>query len=101
MSSSAETNGIVLYTSGVAASVAVEKNTERVEFLLTAMKAPFKSIDISISTADKDYMHSHSTNPLGKNQLPQVFVNGEYCGNKDEIEESNECGELKQLLKLA
>jgi len=97
--SSPSVSGIVVYVSSVAGSVAVEKNTERVLFLLDAQKASYTKVDVSISESDKEYMHAHSGNK-NKNLLPQVFVNGEYVGAKDEIDEANEVGELKALLKL-
>jgi len=94
-----ETSGIVLYTSSVAGSVAIDKNTDRVRFLLQAAKAPFTEVDVSLSSIDKDYLHSHSKHDK-KITLPQVFLDGEYIGSKDEIEEANEYGELKELLRL-
>jgi len=98
-SKSPETSGIVLYTSSVSGSVAVDKNTDRVRFLLQANRAPFTEVDVSLSTIDKEYLHKHSKHE-NKITLPQVFLDGEYIGSKDEIEEANEYGELKDLLRL-
>jgi len=95
----AETSGLVLYSSSVAGSVAIEKNTERVRFLLQAHKAPYTEVDVSISTVDKEYLHAHSK-AAKVVQLPQLFLNGEYLASKDEIEEANEYGEIKELLQL-
>ena len=94
-----ETVGLVLYTSSVAGSVAIEKNTERVRFLLQAHKAPYTEVDVSISTADKEYLHAHSKAEK-KVLLPQLFLDGAYLASKDEIEEANEYGEIKELLQL-
>jgi len=94
-----ETTGLVLYSSSVAGSVAIEKNTDRVRFLLQAHKAPYTEVDVSISTADKEYLHKHSKAEK-KVTLPQLFLNGEYLASKDEIEEANEYGEIKELLQL-
>jgi len=98
-SKSPETCGIVLYTSSVSGSVAVDKNTDRVRFLLQANRATFTEVDVSISTVDKEYLHKHSKHD-NKIKLPQVFIDGQYVGSKDEIEEANEYGELKDLLRL-
>ena len=94
-----ETSGLVLYSSSVAGSVAVEKNTDRVRFLLQAHKAPYTEVDVSISAVDKEYLHAHSKAEK-KVQLPQLFLNGDYLASKDEIEEANEYGEIKELLQL-
>ena len=95
-----ETSGLVLYSSSVAGSVAVEKNSERVRFLLQAHKAPYTEVDVSLSVVDKEYLHAHSKAEKGKVSLPQLFLNGEYLASKDEIEEANEYGEIKELLQL-
>lgn len=94
-----ETQGIVLYTSSVSGNMHTEKNTERVRFLLQAAKAPFVEVDVSLSTIDKEYLHQHSKH-ANKIILPQVFVDGEYVGSCVEIDEANEYGELKDLLRL-
>jgi len=62
-------------------------------------KEGFKEVHTDLSTIDKDYMHAHSKSE-NKSILPQVFVNGEYVGDYDSIEEANEAGELRELLKL-
>ena len=95
-----ETTGLVLYTSSVAGSVAIDKATDRTRFLLQAHKAPYTEVDVSISVVDKEYLHAHSKAEKGKVSLPQLFLNGEYLASKDEIEEANEYGEIKELLQL-
>ena len=94
-----ETSGLVLYTSSVAGSVAIEKNSDRVRFLLQAHKAAYTEVDVSISTVDKEYLHAHSKAEK-KVTLPQLFLNGEYLASKDEIEEANEYGDIKELPQL-
>src|SRR5437868_1656050 len=78
-SKEATTSGIVLYGSSVPASVAVEKNLERVRFLLDNLcKGAFKEISVDLSPADKEYLHTHSKHETNKKILPQVFVDGSY-----------------------
>ena len=57
----------------------MDKNTERVRFLLQAAKAAFTEVDVSLSTVDKEYLHQHSKHDK-KITLPQVFLDGEYLG---------------------
>ena len=97
--SEAKTTGYVLYTSSVAASIAIDKNTERCIFILNNFKLKYSQIDVAVSTVDKEYMHANSK-AENKRLLPQIFYNGEYIGGKDEIDDANEHGELKELLKI-
>jgi len=95
----APTEGLILYWSSVSGNVASEKNTDRVRFLLSAAKLPFKELDLSLeeNTASKVYMHEHSKCE-NKQTLPQVFKDGEYKGTAADIDEWNEFGELKMNL---
>jgi glutaredoxin domain-containing cysteine-rich protein 1 len=51
------------------------------------------------------YVHQHFHHELeerlgGKRMnLPQVFINGQHIGNKQEVDELNEIGEIKKLLE--
>ncbi len=66
--------------------VQIDKNCERLRFLLTAAKLPFTEVDISLqeNEAAKEYMKAHSQAELRgqpkKDTIPQVFLNGTYKG---------------------
>jgi len=99
--SSAGSNRITLYVSSVSGNVTVEKNTDRVKFLLDTLKVKYDTIDVSLTENEKQkqFLHANSKGKV-KTQLPQVFVDGAWCGGAEELEEANEVGEIKQLLKL-
>jgi len=82
---------VVVYESSVAGNIVVKKNTETVKAILTGKKIEFTAVDLSVSSKDKEYMHTHSKSK-DKNSLPQIFVDGSYKGGFDELNEANEDG---------
>lgn len=91
--------GVTVYYSSVSGNTLWTKHTDRVEFLLSANKIPFQSIDVSTDPEALQYMKRQSQlKNIG--QLPQVFRDGQFIGGKEELDEANEYGELKQLLGL-
>lgn len=65
--------------------------------LLSALKIAYTEVDVSVDTTAKEYMQAKSkANP--PSTLPQIFVKGEYKGTWEEMEDSNECGEIKAWL---
>lgn len=87
---------IVVYSSSVSGNMATKKQTQSIEHMFTVQKIPFKMVDVSVDSTAKDYMISKS----GKRTLPQIFVNGEFKAEFEELEENNEVGELKEFLNV-
>uniref|UniRef100_A0A0A9XGQ0 SH3 domain-binding glutamic acid-rich-like protein 2 n=1 Tax=Lygus hesperus TaxID=30085 RepID=A0A0A9XGQ0_LYGHE len=89
-------NNVKLYTSLASGSVFITKNTTRLANMLIAHGIPFEEIDITVNIQDKEYLHTHSKarNPRA---LPQVFMDGNYIGDFDTLNEANECGTFNEL----
>lgn len=51
-------NEVVLYSSSVASSVLVEKNSDRARFLLTAAKVTFREVDLSVQEAGLSHVET-------------------------------------------
>lgn len=88
---------IQIYYSSVPGSIKVRKDTTRAQDILSIKKIPFELVDVSQGDTDKAYMQEKS----GKNVLPQIFVDGEYKGLCEELDEANEFGETHQWLGLS
>lgn len=90
---------VIVYVSSVAGNLLVNKAQERVERILQARKVVFKTVDISLPENNdaKEYMQQKS----GKKVLPQIFVDGEFKGLVDQLEEANEFEEVPQWLGVA
>jgi len=98
MSSSATTQGVILYISSVAGSVAVDKHTDRLKLLLDSAKVQYKELDIAQFAVEKNYMITNSKNKNPRT-IPQVFREGKYVGDIESLEEANEDGEFKKLFE--
>jgi glutaredoxin-related protein len=93
-------SGVVVYYSSVSGNTMWNKNTDRVTFLLDAAKIAYTLIDVTTSADDLRYMKQHSKMTKDVGILPQVFKDGVFVGGRDEIDEANEYGEIKQLFGL-
>ncbi|KAJ3275558.1 hypothetical protein HK104_003866 [Borealophlyctis nickersoniae] len=87
---------VILYYSSVSGALLVKKAQSRVENILKARKVEYDLVDVAADEEAKDYMQSKS----GKNSLPQIFVDGEYKGGPDELEEANEDGAVQSWLGI-
>ncbi|TPX57794.1 hypothetical protein PhCBS80983_g03572 [Powellomyces hirtus] len=89
-----------LQPSGVRSQV--KKQTTRVQDILAARKVAYDLVDVAADEDAKEYMQRKS----GKNALPQIFVDGEYKGDRmglqghDELDEANEIEEVPKWLGL-
>ncbi|TPX71708.1 hypothetical protein SpCBS45565_g00777 [Spizellomyces sp. 'palustris'] len=88
---------VTIYYSSVSGALQVKKQQTRVQDILAARKVEYEMVDVAADEDAKDYMYRKS----GKNTLPQIFVDGEYKGGHDELDEANEVGEVPQWLGLA
>ncbi|KAI9202749.1 thioredoxin-like protein [Polychytrium aggregatum] len=86
----------ILYYSSVPSTLKLKKDQVRVQDILKARKVEFDMVDVSTEEDQKNYMRMKS----GKNILPQIFVDGEYKGTTEDLEEANECENVVQWLGL-
>ncbi|KAI8927948.1 thioredoxin-like protein [Entophlyctis helioformis] len=87
---------VQIYYSSVSGMTKIKKAQTRIEDLLAAFKLPYELIDIAADEDAKAYMQAKS----GKAVIPQIFVDGEYKGTCEELDEANENGEGRQWLGL-
>ncbi|KAI8804092.1 thioredoxin-like protein [Cladochytrium replicatum] len=88
---------VVVYQSSVAGNRLVKQSQARIEAILNARKVAFSVVDVAVDEEAKLYMQGKS----GKTVLPQIFVDGEFKGLIDQLEEANENGEVPQFLGVA
>ncbi|KAJ3165014.1 hypothetical protein HK101_000321 [Irineochytrium annulatum] len=86
--------GVTIYVSSVSGNLFAKKATTRVLDILAARKIDATEVDISTDEEAKEYMFSKS----GKKTLPQIFVEGEFKGTLEELDEANEDGRVKEFL---
>lgn len=84
---------VTLYYSSVPGSVKIRKETTRVNDILSARKVQFEKIDVTQEN-HKDVMLKES----GKNELPQIFVDGVFKGLCEDLENANEDNAVNQFL---
>ncbi|KAK6338753.1 hypothetical protein TWF696_009563 [Orbilia brochopaga] len=89
---------LYLYLSLSTGTFANSSATSRMETILKSNKIPFKAIDVPTD----DRARSIWGRRKGPNQkLPALVRDGLVIGDLAEVEEWNECGELKQRLGVA
>ncbi|KAI9099403.1 thioredoxin-like protein [Phlyctochytrium arcticum] len=88
---------VMVYMSSVAGSTPVKKAQTRLEAIFAARKIKYDSVDVAADEEAKEYMLEKS----GKNSLPQIFVDGEYKGGIEALEEANEDDAVQKWLGLA
>ncbi|KAJ3069361.1 hypothetical protein HDU98_007602 [Podochytrium sp. JEL0797] len=89
---------VSVYFSEVASTIKSKKDTTRMCDLLTINKIEFTKLDVSTDEVAKAFMKSKSRAKPGV--LPLIFVNDEFKGTIDEMEEANEDGALASWLGL-
>uniref|UniRef100_A0A3B3YRC2 Uncharacterized protein n=1 Tax=Poecilia mexicana TaxID=48701 RepID=A0A3B3YRC2_9TELE len=79
-------------------SFQMKKNQERIFSVLTSKNIPFKQVDITQNSEDKDLMRKKANNPTAL--PPQIFNGDAYCGDINAFNEAIENEELEKFLKL-
>ncbi|KAG5441526.1 SH3 domain binding glutamic acid-rich protein-like [Clonorchis sinensis] len=78
----------------------VKNKQQYVLNLLSALKIPYKTRDISQCEEDKQFMMK-VLRELGKPVIaPQLFFDNEYIGGYDELVEANENEQLSDFLRI-
>ena len=63
--------------------------------LLNSKNQSFEQIDV---TANRDLRQKMSSRAGGRTSVPQIFINGDYIGDCDEIHKLDRLGHLDKLL---
>lgn len=93
-----------VYMSSVSGNKEIKRKQDFVISILESKKIPFEQIDISDPTKeeDKKFMQKHGQ-PSGNDKVPmppQIFSDGNYCGDYEGFHEANEINELETFLKV-
>ncbi|XP_040919793.1 SH3 domain-binding glutamic acid-rich-like protein 3 [Toxotes jaculatrix] len=89
---------VIVFYSSVSGSVEMRKNQDRIFSILSSKKIPFKAVDISQNSDDKDLMRKRAGNPTA---LPPQICNGDvYCGDMAAFNDAIEMEQLEKFLKL-
>lgn len=101
---------IKVYISGMSGSKEVKKRQQRVTMILDSKHISYTVIDITEpgQEGEKDFMQKNSehngstiSDPTPRHPLPpQLFNDGEYCGDYDDFDLANEIDNLEVFLKL-
>ncbi|CAG8587861.1 14358_t:CDS:2, partial [Acaulospora morrowiae] len=86
---------VKIYGSSVPGNVFVRKNQIDLLAILKANKIDYTFVDVA---ADEDQLKYIKRKNKGQKELPQIFVDGEYKGLFEDIENANEMRELKSFL---
>ncbi|CAL8068245.1 unnamed protein product [Calicophoron daubneyi] len=89
-----------VYISSTSGNPNVKSRQQHVLNLLSAVKAPFETRDISASEEDKKYMQSALQKAGKKVVAPQIFSGDDYIGGYEELMDANECGDLAKFLRV-
>ncbi|KAM4634008.1 SH3 domain-binding glutamic acid-rich-like protein 3 [Polymixia lowei] len=89
---------VIVYYSSVSSSNQVKKQQQSIFFYMDSKKIPYKAVDITQKTEDKEEMRRKVGNPTA---LPPQICNGDtYCGNYEMFFEAMENEEMDTFLKL-
>ncbi|KAJ3022981.1 UNVERIFIED_CONTAM: hypothetical protein HDU68_008844 [Siphonaria sp. JEL0065] len=83
---------VTIYYSELASTIKAKKDASRMCDILTIHKIEFAKIDVSVDEVAKAFLKAKS--PTKPGVFPLIFVNDEYKGTINEVEEANEAGEL-------
>jgi len=89
------TADVVIVTSSVSGSMKIKKDIASLKNMLASKNAPYVEIDASIDAEKRDELRKIS----GVTTLPQCFINGEYIGDFDKVQELEEQEKLDELLE--
>lgn len=92
-------SGVVICTSSESGNRICDTESANLELIFKGNKVEYRTIDVAMPDfADyKKEMFEKS----GIRKLPQVFVEGTYKGNHEDISDANEDGEVRAFLGLA
>jgi len=85
---------VVLYYVSVSSSVKIKKDQQNLEWLLEKKGIPYKKVDVATNIAEREKMRQAS----GVKTVPQLFVNGKYIGNYDDVQDLEEQDKLEKIL---
>ncbi|XP_055603425.1 glutamic acid-rich protein [Uranotaenia lowii] len=101
---------IKVYISGMSGSKEVKKRQQRVTMIMDSKSIPYSIVDITEpgQEEEKDFMQKNSlhngatvSDQTPRHPLPpQIFSDGEYCGDYDDFDLANEIDNLEVFLKL-
>ncbi|KAG4303217.1 hypothetical protein PCANB_000605 [Pneumocystis canis] len=83
-----------LYTSFSSASLFIQTNTSRLQFLLETTQLPFEIVDLATDPVAKQFWYRSSNG----RSLPAVVKRGKILGSIYDIENANEQGQLREIL---
>ncbi|KAM4712635.1 SH3 domain-binding glutamic acid-rich-like protein 3 [Anableps anableps] len=89
---------VTVYMASVSGSLELKKNQERIFSVLSSKKIPYKTVDITQNSEDKDLMRKKAGNPSAL--PPQIFNGDVYCGDFAAFENAIEMEDLEKFLKL-
>lgn len=90
-------NGVILFTSTQAGNPKVLSNTSTAELILKGNGIEYRKIDVTDpdNAEYKQYIRDKSE---GKLVFPSIYVNGNFRGFFDDLEEANEDGTVREFL---
>lgn len=94
---------VKVYISGISGNHEIRKQQQRVLFILSSLKIEYEVIDITElgKEDERNFMRTQCKLHDRPNALPpQIFCDGEYCGDYDDFEAATEDDRLMCFLKL-
>jgi len=86
---------VVLYYSSATSSLSVKKDTQSLKFLLEKKKAHYEEVDLAqMQKEERDKIY-HSAN---SNTIPLLFVDGNYVGDYETLQNLEEEEKLAGIL---
>merc|ERR1711953_595328 len=83
---------VTYYFTSVSGNMALKKNQQRIESVLTSKNIPIDAIDIASTPGAKEKMRELSKNATAL--PPQLFLGEKYLGDFEKFEEALECDAL-------
>ena len=91
---------VVIYTSLVAASTAVDKKTRKIEAILTGHKIEFEKVDVANDEEAKQKLKDNKPEGQVGLVLPQIWSGDQFRTDCEGLVDANEWGETKKILGL-
>jgi len=85
---------IILYWSSATASLQIKKDIQSIRLLLAARRVKWEEYDVCYDDARRKEMKEKSS----KNTLPQLYINDNYIGSFNELQQLEEEEKLIKLL---
>jgi len=87
---------VVLYSTSVPVTIKLKHEILRVKRMLECRKIEYEEVDVAVDFERRKEMEADDT---GAKKLPQLFIDGKYIGDAEELLELEEIGELDGILK--